>query len=149
MLDGLPRDRWLVERYVMIGGRRIPFLILGETGVFTLWPRDSQPPWDDLQFASNVASIVKANLPGYTGPVQPGICQALGPDVKPRWWYRAELGAGGWVMGLDSLIPWLHHFGPEHGIGVKDIERFRDLAAPNGNGARVLPVRPGIPTTID
>ena len=148
-LDGLPRDRWLVERYVMIGGRRIPFLILGETGVFTLWPRDSQPPWDDLQFAGNVASIVKANLPGYTGPVHPGICQALGPDVKPRWWYRAELGVGGWVMGLDSLIPWLNHFGPEHGIGVKDIERFRDLAAPHGNGARVLPVRPGIPTTID
>jgi hypothetical protein len=35
-LAGLPSDRWLVARYVLIAGHRIPFVVLGETGVFVI-----------------------------------------------------------------------------------------------------------------
>ena len=43
-------------------------------------------------------------------------------------------------MGLNWVIPWLLHFGPEHGLGVKDIERLRDLAGPRwGRGVTDLP----------
>ena len=44
----LPPDRWLVERYVMFAGHRVPFLILGETGVFALWAVGGQPRWSDI-----------------------------------------------------------------------------------------------------
>jgi hypothetical protein len=34
-------------------------------------------------------------------------------------------------MGLDWVIPWLEHFGTDHGLGVKDVERFNALAGPH------------------
>jgi hypothetical protein len=37
VLGSLPADRWFVERYVLVAGHRVPFLILGNTGVFVLW----------------------------------------------------------------------------------------------------------------
>ena len=48
VVSALPRDRWLVERYVLFAGHRIPFLILGETGVFALWALGGQPRWGDM-----------------------------------------------------------------------------------------------------
>jgi hypothetical protein len=35
------------------------------------------------------------------------------------------------VLGGDSVIDWLEHFGTEHGIGAADLERFDQLARPN------------------
>ena len=130
MLGALARDRWLVERYVLIGGRRVPFLILGETGVFVLWALSSPAQWRDPAFVHEVATDVKDRLPGYGGPVRGGICRAFAPTIKPRWWCRAG-DPGAWVMGLDWVIPWLEHFGTDHGLGVKDIERFNALAGPH------------------
>ena len=72
VLDELARDRWLVERYVLIGGRRAPFLILGETGVFVLWALSSPAQWRDPAFVHEVATDVKDRLPGYGGPVRGG-----------------------------------------------------------------------------
>jgi hypothetical protein len=130
VLVALARDRWLVERYVLIGGRRIPFVILGETGVFVLWALCSPAQWRDLAFVHDVAGDVKDWLPGYDGPVRGGICRAFAPAIKPRWWCRAN-EAGAWVMGLDWVIPWIEHFGTEHGLGVTDVERFNALAGPH------------------
>ena len=145
VLDGLPRDRWLVDRYVMFAGHRIPFLILGETGVFALWAVGGRPRWSDVPAIAGMADEVKRALPGYTGTVQTGICRALAPTVEPRWWCRAG-EAGAWVMGLNQVTPWLEHFGPEHGLGVKDIECLRQLAGPHWErGVTDLPLSALVP----
>jgi hypothetical protein len=135
-LAHLPSDRWLVERYVVIAGHRIPFLILGETGVFAVWALSGPPIWDELPIPSHVAAHVTDTLPGYGGPVQVGLCRALAASgLQPRWWCRpGEPGA--WVMGSDWLIRWLEHFGPAHGLGVTDLERLRELAVPKPGPAR-------------
>ena len=41
-LAALPSGRWLVARYALIAGHRIPVLALGETGAFTVW---ALPKW--------------------------------------------------------------------------------------------------------
>ena len=132
-LRALPADRWLVERYVVLAGHRIPFLILGETGVFTVWALTGPPLWHELPIPGQVAVHVRDALPGYAGPVRVGICRPLAPaGITPRWWCRpGEPGA--WVLGLDWLIRWLEHFGPDHGLGVRDIERLRALAEPQAH----------------
>ena len=129
-LEVLPRDRWYVERYVYINPHRIPFVVVGETGVFALWGYAGPPRWDELRLPGEVAAHVKARLPGYAWDVKAGVCRTLANhEIKPRWWCRpGEPGA--WVMGREWLIPWIEHFGPEHGLGVKDIERLRALANP-------------------
>ena len=144
ILSTLPRDRWLVERYVLRAGHRVPFLILGETGVFTLWTLFGPPQWIDLPLVNSVAEDVKDRLRGYPGPVRAGMCRALEPAITPRWWYRAETQAGCWVMGLNWVIPWLEHFDNHHGLGAKDIERFDTLAGPHW-GRPTTAVPPGIP----
>jgi hypothetical protein len=144
VLATLPHDRWLVERYVLRAGHRIPFLILGETGVFTLWTLFGPPQWGDLSLVNTLANDVKDRLPGYPGPVHAGTCRALEPPIPPRWWYRAETQGGCWVMGLDWVIPWLEHFGHDHGLGGEDIKHFNTLAGPHW-GHPTAPVPPGIP----
>ena len=145
VLGALPRDRWLVERYVLLGSHRIPFLILGETGVFALWATTGRVHWREIPLLAETANDVKLDLPGYTGEVRAGACRALAPDLQPRWWCRPG-EAGAWVMGLNWVIPWLEHFGPEDGLGVKDIERLREMAGPRWGrrmGTALGPLIPG------
>ena len=54
-LAALPSDRWLVERYALIAGHRIPFLVLGETGVFVICALTGPPAWDELRLPAQVA----------------------------------------------------------------------------------------------
>ena len=139
-LAGLPSDRWLVERYVLIGGHRIPFLALGETGVFVICALTGPPAWDELRLPAQVAEQqVMPMLPGYTGAMRVGQCRALAPPgIEPRWWCRpGEPGA--WVMGLEWLIPWIKHFGPGHGLGVTDLKRLRQLANPKPRPVTRIP----------
>ncbi|MGZ6640129.1 MAG: hypothetical protein ACXVII_45930, partial [Solirubrobacteraceae bacterium] len=132
-LAALPRERWLIERYVLVAGHRIPFVILGETGLFAVWALSGPPMWHELPFPSEMAAHVKGALPGYAGPVRVGICRALAASgIEPRWWCRPGQ-PGAWIMGLDWLIRWLEHFGPAHGLGVNDIEQLRALAKPQGD----------------
>lgn len=146
VLSGLPSDRWLVERYVLFAAHRIPFLIAGETGVFALWATSGPMHWQDLAFLNEMAGHVENALPGYTGDVRPGVCRALEPGIEPRWWCRpGEPGA--WVMGVEWLLRWLEHFGPENGLGVKDLERLRELAGPRwGRPVTDVPLSAHIPT---
>ena len=120
-LAALPAGRWLIERYALINGHRVPFLLLGEAGVFTMWPVESGPSWEDIEFTNEVASVVKALLPGYPGPVRVGFCRAFERGT-PRWWSQG--GA------------WLRHFGSEHGLGVEDLARFNTLAGPDRDRRR-------------
>jgi integrase len=52
-------------------------------------------------------------------------------SLQPRDWYRAD-EHGSWVgarvVGGDSLLRWLEHFGGEHGLGISDLDRFGALA---------------------
>jgi hypothetical protein len=130
-LATLPSDRWLLERYALIAGHRIPFLALGETGVFVICALTGPPAWDELRLPAQVAEQhIIPTLPGYTGPMRVGLCRALAaPGIEPRWWCRSgELGA--WVMGLEWLIRWIEHFGTDHGLGITDLNRLRELATP-------------------
>ena len=90
VLATLPPDRWFVERHVVFAAHPIPFLVLGETGVFALWGMSGPLHWRDVPFFDEMAANVKNALPGYAGPVQVGVCRAFEPQIKPRWWYRAE-----------------------------------------------------------
>ena len=146
-LAALPSEGWYVGRYVLMDGHRIPFVILGETGAFAVWALTGPPVWDELPFPSEMADRVKGKLPGYAGPVQVGLCRALGPTagIAPRWWCRpGELGA--WVMGREWLIRWIEHFGPQHAFGAGDIQRLRALADRRRDGPppRVPDVVPDI-----
>jgi hypothetical protein len=120
-----------VERNVVFAAHPIPFLILGETGVFALWGAPGPLQWRDLPFYSEMAANIKGALPGYAGPVHAGICRAFEPEITPRWWCRSGEPDGAGVMGLDWVIRWLEHFGPEHGLGARDIERLRAMAGPH------------------
>ena len=144
-LAGLPPDCWLVERYVLIAGHRIPFLVLGDTGVFVICALTGPPAWDELRLPAQVAEHVASALPGYTGPMHVGLCRPLAPPgLEPRWWCRpGEPGA--WVMGREWLISWIEHFEPGHGLGVTDLERLRQLAnAKPGPVTRVPDVVPDL-----
>ena len=42
-------------------------------------------------------------------------------------------------MGLDWLIRWIEHFGREHGLGITDLKRLRELSQPKPGPAARLP----------
>ena len=130
-LSELPRDRWVMDSYVLVGVHRVPFVVLGETGVFGIWPLDGAPHPQDPAYFDDGAKVLQNLLPGYAGEVQAGMCRAFDPTMQPRWWLAPPAKVGGWVMGLDWLIPWLEHFGTEHGLGTEDVARFDRLAGPH------------------
>ena len=134
-----------MERYVLVGGYRVPFVVLGECGVFAVFPISVRPQWGDTAYVSKLASYVKLCLPRYPGPVTAGICGVGKPDLQPRYWFRPDEPGGSWTMGLNWLIRWMQHFGHEHGLGVEDIARFRATAGPNWS----RPVKPGPPGVPD
>jgi hypothetical protein len=145
VLSTLPPDRWFVERYVLVGGYRVPFVVLGECGVFAVFPISVRPQWGDTAYVSKLADYVKRCLPRYPGPVTAGLCGVGQPERPPRFWYRPGEPGGSWTMGVDWLIPWMRHFGHEHGLGTEDIGRFRAAAGPNWS----RPVKPGPPGVPD
>jgi hypothetical protein len=129
VLAGLARERWLVERHVVLPGQRVPFVVLGETGVFVLWGLDETPGWEDLPFVNRAAAAIQGLLPGYVGEVRIGLCRAFDP-VIPRWWYATESRCGAWVLGVNWLERWLEHFGNENGLANGDVAWTAYLAEP-------------------
>ena len=117
-LSGLPADRWRIEPYPLTGERRNTLLLLGETGVFVISATYAPGHWDDVIAASRLACKVQLLLPGYPGQVQPAICHPF-TSTRPRLWHRPDEHGdwvGAWVLGGDSVIDWLEHFGTEHGL---------------------------------
>ena len=113
--------------------------------MFALWATSGPLQWRDLPFFNEIAATVENSLPGYAGGAAGRVPRA-GADIKPRWWCRpGEPGA--WVMGLDWLIRWLERFGPEDGLGVKDLEHLRELVGPWwGRPATDTPLSAHIPS---
>src|SRR4051795_6375492 len=145
-LARLPRERWLVERYVLVGGQRVPFLVLGETGVFALWGLDQTPGWADLPVVNLAADAVQALLPDYPGQVHVGLCRAFDP-INPRWWYASQSGCGAWLLGVNWLERWLAHFQDGGGLGDGDVARAAELARPRWRPRRTgssLPTTPNV-----
>jgi hypothetical protein len=144
-LERLPRERWLVERYVAVVGQRVPFVVLGETGVFALWALDQTPLWDDLPLVNRAAAALQALLPGYAGEVHVGLCRAFDP-VVPRWWYAIESGSGAWLLGVNWLEHWLEHFGDAGGLADGDVAWTASQAEPRWRARRPgsLPTTPNL-----
>ena len=132
-LSVLPRDQWRVEPYPLTGERRNTLMVLGPTGVFVISATYPPGSWDDVVAVNRLAGKIQMLLPGYGGRVQPAICHPFA-SLQPRDWYRAdEHGSwvGAWLVGGDSLLTWLEHFGCEHGLATGDLERFDALATAN------------------
>lgn len=132
-LSQLPADRWRIEPYPLTGERRNTLLILGETGVFVVSATYAPGHWDDVIAVNRLATKVQLLLPGYPGEVKPAICHPFTP-TRPRVWHRADddgAWIGAWLIGGDSVLEWLEHFGVEHGLSAADLERFDELSKPN------------------
>ncbi len=139
-LAELPADRWRTERYPLTGERGNT-LALGETGVFVISATYPPGHWDDVVTVNRLAKKIQLLLPGYKGQVQPAICHPFS-HTEPRVWHRADENGdwvGAWVVGGDSLVGWLEHFGTEDGLSVADLARFDQLARANW-------LKPAIPT---
>jgi hypothetical protein len=130
-LDSLPAGFWLLERYVLVRARRIPFLVAGPTGVFLVCATDGAWTPDDLYVLSDAAAEVRSQLPGYDGRVHAAVCMAF-DEMEPRSWYGGEehQGRGGSVMGIDWLKKWLFSLGPEHGLLNGDVRRLDEASGP-------------------
>ena len=129
----MPAARWRIEPYPLTGERRNTFVILGETGIFVVSATYAPGHWDDVIAVSRLASKIQVLLPGYGGPVQPAICHPF-TSTEPRIWHRADEHGdwvGAWLVGGDSVVGWLLHFGPQHGLSAADLARFDELAKPN------------------
>jgi hypothetical protein len=145
-LAALPADRWRIEPYPLTGERRNTFVIIGETGIFVVSATYAPGHWDDVIAVNRLAGKVQRLLPGYSGQVQPAVCHPF-TATRPRIWHRPDEHGdwvGAWLIGGDSVIDWLEHFGPEHGLNEADLARFDELARPNWL-TRAIPTPPSWP----
>jgi hypothetical protein len=129
----LPPDRWRIEPYPLTGDRRNTLLVMGETGVFVISATYAPGHWDDVVAVSRLAGKIQRLLPGYPGTVQPAICHPFSA-VRPQLWHRPDEHGewiGAWLVGGDSVLGWLGHFGSGHGLASGDLARFDALAQPN------------------
>jgi hypothetical protein len=130
-LSRLPLGPWVTERYVLLDGYRIPFVVAGATGVFVICASDGAWTMHDLDVLSGLAGEVRKRLPGYEGTVHAAVCLAF-DELEPRSWFGGEdqQGRGGWVLGIDWLQTWIVAFGPAHGLRGDDVYRLHELAGP-------------------
>jgi hypothetical protein len=146
----LPADRWRIEPYPLTGERRNTFLVIGETGIFVISATYAPGHWDDVIAVTKLARKIRRLLPGYPGQVRPAVCHPF-TATRPRIWHRPDEHGdwvGAWLIGGDSVIEWLEHFGPDHGLNAADLARFDELARPNWlKGA--IPTPPSWPPIPD
>jgi hypothetical protein len=123
---------WVVERYVLVGTRRVPFVLLGPGGVFMLCTTDGAWTMYDLEVLSRLGDELRERLPGYRGRVEAVVCLAF-DHAEPRAWYGGadSGGRGGWVLGVDQLLPWLSGSEPQHGLAPDDLRRIATEAGPH------------------
>ena len=71
--------------------------------------------------------------------------------TRPRIWHRPDEHGewiGAWLIGGNSVIAWLEHFGPEHGLNAHDLARFDALTKPNWLTS-AIPTPPSWPPVHD
>lgn len=125
-------DGWVIERYVLVGTQRIPFVAVGPGGLFALCATDGAWTLYDLDVLSCLGEQLRERLPGYRGRVEAVVCLAF-DDAEPRAWYGgAEHGGrGGWVLGVAQLRSWLDGWDPERGLAADDVSRIACAAGPH------------------
>jgi hypothetical protein len=135
---------WVVERYVLVGNQRVPFVLVGPTGVFVLCATDGAWTLYDLEVLSRLGDELRDRLPGYRGRVEAVVCLAY-DRAEPRAWYGGadRGGRGGWVLGVEQLLSWLDGWGTEDGLASVDVSRIAAEAGPHWQrrSAARLPVR--------
>jgi len=146
-LVALPEAFWLVERNVLVDGSRIPFLVMGATGVFVICASDGAWTLEDLRVMSVLGVEIRRRLPGYDGEPRAAMCLAF-DETKPRAWFGGEdfRGHGGWVLGVNWLRTWIFGFGWAHGLRNGDIRRLDEAAGPfwDRRSTARLPVVPNL-----
>jgi hypothetical protein len=129
-LGELSSSHWLVERHVLVANQRVPFVLAGPTGVFLLGATDGAWGIHDLLALSQLTPIVRERLPAYEGSIQVGVCMAF-DEMAPRTWHAGTdgHGHGGWIVGLDWLVRWLHSL-DSPGLETGDIDALQTAARP-------------------
>jgi hypothetical protein len=143
----LPEDAWIVEPYVLEDSRRIPFVVVGPTGIFVLCATDG--PWTirDLQTLTALADRLQRHLPGWEGEIQVVMCLAF-ETTEIRSWVGGDPEARyrGWIVGIDDLAQWLVAFDSGHSEGLhpSDIRLLDQKALPrwDRNATARLPKTP-------
>lgn len=91
---------WVVERYVWIGAQRVPFVLFGPGGVFTLCATDGAWTMDDLEVLSRLGDGLRGRLPGYRGRVEAVVCLAF-DHAEPHTWHGG-VNSGGRGAGCSA-----------------------------------------------
>jgi hypothetical protein len=143
-LAALPVGAWLVEPYVLVGSSRVPFVVIGPTGVFVLRATDGAWSMAELDELCLAGKALARAWPAYAGPVRAAVCTAFA-SAAPRAWYggAALSGRGGWVLGVDGVREWLQGFAPAAGLGIDALRGLDRAAGPHWQRARTprLPSR--------
>jgi len=126
-LRRLDSGRWHFERDVSIASASIPFLLLGETGVFLL--QASRGYWTnhDITEMCCAASTLRRALPGYPDPVNCGIVM-LEELIDHRQHFACSGEGPCWIVAGELLVEWLYGF-DHRGLSRADIEYFREWAS--------------------
>jgi hypothetical protein len=131
-LRNLALGHWLVERDVLLGGGRVPFVIVGPTGIALLAVTDGQWEVSDIVRLARLGAHMRARLESYEGRTHAGICLAF-DRMPPRAWYGGvdDRGRGGWILGANWLLPWLYGLPTGQGADVDDIQALNAVAEPD------------------
>lgn len=126
-LCGLDREVWYVERDLSIAKVRIPFLLLGESGIFLL--RASRGYWAnrDISELCRAADALGHALPGYPDAVNCGIVM-LDEAMDHRQHFAADGEGPCWLVAGENLIEWLYAF-DHRGLSRADVTFVREWAS--------------------
>ncbi len=107
----------MVERYVLVGTQRVPFVLVGPGGVFTLCATDGAWTLYDLEVLSRLGDELRDRLPGYRGRVEAVVCLAF------DWISRGEANGGvpAVVAALTFVTRWARGFEPDD-VAIADID---------------------------
>ncbi|RKQ90814.1 hypothetical protein C8N24_0629 [Solirubrobacter pauli] len=136
----IQRSGWMVERNVVTGAHRVPFVVLGPGGLFAICATDGAWTMQDLAALAAAGGELRATLPDYRGPVTAVVCIAF-DDAEPRSWHSPSVG-GGWVVGVERLREWLHACRCEDGFSREDIASLHSAAGPHWQRHSILRLPP-------
>lgn len=125
-----PDGEWMIERAVIIGPHRVPFVILGPAGVLVLCATDGDWTQHDLAALRSAGDTLREHLPGYDGPVHAIVCLAFDRQPPRTWRFATSGWREGWLLGLDDLWPWLNSRSSDDGVRAEDVQRLDAAAGP-------------------
>lgn len=134
LAKGPARD-WMIERAVVIGIHRVPFVVLGPAGVFVICATDGAWTQHDLDALWSAGDTLRGQLPGYDGPVHAVVCLAFDQQPPRAWRFAATGWRDGWLVGLDDLWPWMDAWPGDEGVNADDVRRLDFASGPRWDRA--------------